>query len=517
MHFTFDSTQSFQVCFHGLSSTISVMYFLNITLMSIQLSPTTLKTNRSLMKRAQNDSTTSHKFEAWFRSKSVLWSSERVGIFKRLVKKNNRRKYRMGKKSKNQSKQRSSQSSQSEGKIEVPFEISQEEYQELVGQVAELSETEAQEEWLLSCRFGEVDAVRALVARFPSLIEYVDNDSGNSGLHMAAANGHCSVAKLLVGHNHGFSKNKAGNTPLHWAASNGQIEMVHFLTTQETVVVDVLEKNEFGRSALTEGFTSQKEDVVKSLLEHDSASEEKLLSTDGKSSSEIVHKLFSKDRPLLIRELAMANADNPFADSERPDQDTTGFSIWSASLVLARWMTTKSWSGTSVLELGAGCGVPALAIAASQPPPDLVYATDLNPKTVENLVHNIQLNKLQNIRASCMDWSNRRTWPEKKVDYVIGSDLIYQSSLVPLLVEVVLGLLEPGGTFLYVAPDTGRDGLDEFIEQMKTKCPEWKELVAPSEYHANPLVNEDDEECFLHFQELSTSVYILYEFPIPNQ
>jgi hypothetical protein len=44
----------------------------------------------------------------------------------------------------------------------------------------------------------------------------------------------------------------------------------------------------------------------------------------------------------------MKNADNPFADDERPDQDTTGLSIWSASLVCAQWMIDLSRQGRFV-------------------------------------------------------------------------------------------------------------------------------------------------------------------------
>ena len=155
-------------------------------------------------------------------------------------------------------------------------------------------------------------------------------------------------------------------------------------------------------------------------------------------------------------------------------------------------------------------------MAASSPPPKQVYVTDLNPATVDNLKYNVELNRLNNVESMCMDWSNEESWPKKKVDYVIGSDLIYQKSLVPLLVKVVLGLLKPGGSFLYVAPDTGRDGMDQFIQQMKTECPGWKQEVASSEYHANPLTNQDDDECFLHFQELSSLTYILYDFTKPS-
>ena len=416
---------------------------------------------------------------------------------------------RMGKKSKDSS------STGTGSEEEFPLEISAEEFDDLVAQVGELSEAEAKEEWLECARYGELDALRALVSRFPTLVEHADAQSENSALHMAAANGHLTVTKFLVSKNHRFSQNKAGNTPLHWAASNGQSEVVDYLTHQKHLQVDVLEKNKFGRSALTEGFTSQKEDVVTALLEHDSATEEKLLSTAGGSSTTITHKFFDKEKPLLVRELAIANADNPFADTDRPDQDTTGYSIWSASLVLARWMKTKEWDNKSVLELGAGCGVPALAVAVADPRPNRVYVTDLNPVSVDNIEHNIKLNKLENSEALRMDWQDKSTWPEEQLECVIGSDLIYQASLVPLLMDVVFGLLKPGGTFFYVAPDTGRDGMDDFINQMKTKCPGWKEEVASKDYHANPLANEDDEECFLHFQELSSLTYMLYEFPKP--
>ncbi|KAG7370435.1 lysine methyltransferase [Nitzschia inconspicua] len=407
-----------------------------------------------------------------------------------------------------------------------PLEVSNEEYEELQSQVEDLSLHEAEMEWMESCRYGDVDVVRALVEKFPSLIHYCTTDNKNTGLHMASANGHVSVVKLLIlGHHHPYSKNLAGNTPLHWAAANGQADVVDFLTTQTIVPIDVLAQNEFGRSALTEGFTSQKEQVVKSLLEHDSATEEKLLSTGKEIDhptdlAEHVHHFFNPQTPLKIRELAMKNADNPFADTDRPDQDTTGLSIWSASLVIARWMQTKQdlWKDKSVLELGSGCGVPGLAIAAATTTchPRHVYLTDLNPETVKNLQYNIELNQVQDfVTATCMDWSDQTTWPNERVDYLVGSDLIYQKSLVPLLSSVVWGTLKMGGTFFYVAPDTGRDGLDLFVQEMKSKCPGWKETVAPQEYHANPLINEDDEECFLHFQELSSFTYILYEFPLP--
>ena len=163
--------------------------------------------------------------------------------------------------------------------------------------------------------------------------------------------------------------------------------------------------------------------------------------------------------------------------------------------------------------------VPGLMVATSSQSslPRKMYLTDLNPQTVENLQHNIELNEVNDfVLSSCMDWDDQSTWPEEKVDYVIGSDLIYIKTLVPLLMSVIFGTVKPGGKFLYVCPDKGRDGLDAFVEAMKSQCPGWSEQVASQDYHANPLTNDDDEECFLHFQELSSLTYMLYEFPIPD-
>jgi hypothetical protein len=36
--------------------------------------------------------------------------------------------------------------------------------------------------------------------------------------------------------------------------------------------------------------------------------------------------------------------------------------------------------------------------------------------------------------------------------------------------------------------------------------------VAPASMKRNPLKSQDDDECFVHFQELLTSDFRLYEF-----
>lgn len=175
--------------------------------------------------------------------------------------------------------------------------------------------------------------------------------------------------------------------------------------------------------------------------------------------------------------------------------------------------------------------VVVVAVPKSRSQADKVYLSDLNKNTIDNLTYNIELNntallrhkKIKNSRveAIALDWDDEGTWPMGKIDYIIGSDLIYQRSVVPLLKKVVAGLLpqrsataeEDNGFFLYVAPDNGRNGLSEFVTEMKlTGFDCVYERMAPDEFRQNPLMSGDEEDCFLHFHELAVKNYVMYEF-----
>jgi len=283
------------------------------------------------------------------------------------------------------------------------------------------------------------------------------------------------------------------------------------------------------------------------------------------------------------------------AEQEDYQADATGLSLWAASIVAAAWMAdlatagavaaelvttegednTKNsnsnnsrsrelhpFAGKSVLELGAGCGLPGLTVAnagALSPAtatgvtaaPAKVYLTDLNPDTVSNLQHNVTIN-INNadrsldhpaVKVLTMNWKDPSTWPvadtsekdddsnEKKqesrheqVDVLLGSDLIYQESMAALLVDTVSALLkEDTGRFYYVAPAAAegevRKGHTAFLKRMEEHgsfhliC----ERLAPAHYAANPLANQDDDLCFLHFHELMTAQFTLYTFQKQKQ
>jgi len=227
---------------------------------------------------------------------------------------------------------------------------------------------------------------------------------------------------------------------------------------------------------------------------------------------------------LFIRELPIANADNPFGSNDDAADDTTGYGIWCASLIMARWMSsmTHRFQDKVVCELGAGCGVVGLVVAKYSQACK-VFLTDLNATTLENLNYNVTANNLDSdedrVIVQKMDWSDESTWPNNKIDFVLGSDLIYDKHVTHKLKHVVLGLLgREGGTFFYTCKSTERDGLVEFIsdiqQQSNITLISQEEICAPHLFTTNPLENRDDEECFLHFHELTTTAYMLYEFSI---
>lgn len=214
------------------------------------------------------------------------------------------------------------------------------------------------------------------------------------GLHRAAANGHAGCINILLDHGAVYKANSSGNFPIHWAAQNAQPEALKVLLAR-IPECNVLAKNDFGRSTLTEAFDCKNSDVLEACLTHPSSAEDKMFADekapdystgtipeeeneaesddDDANPNAIFHNFnFSyvldsnSVRQLKIRELPISRADNPFGSDENPEEDTTGLGIWPASLLAAHWIAMSKEvisliKGKTLLELGAGCGVPGLS------------------------------------------------------------------------------------------------------------------------------------------------------------
>ena len=122
---------------------------------------------------------------------------------------------------------------------------------------------------LLECaRYGEDDDMRALLnAGVP--VDFSD-DSGNTALHKAAANGHVSCIEVLASYGARHLPNASGNLPLHWAVQQGHVSVAKTIL-RLYADVDVLEQNSFGRSISTEAFAVGNAEMVELLLQHSSA------------------------------------------------------------------------------------------------------------------------------------------------------------------------------------------------------------------------------------------------------
>jgi tRNA1Val (adenine37-N6)-methyltransferase len=100
-------------------------------------------------------------------------------------------------------------------------------------------------------------------------------------------------------------------------------------------------------------------------------------------------------------------------------QPSGGYRFAIDSLLLARFARPRQRA--RILELGAGCGVVSVMLAALHNPREVV-AVELQPRLAALIAHNAILNKTQAVRAICADV--RRTIPglmPGSFDYVVAN------------------------------------------------------------------------------------------------
>ena len=143
---------------------------------------------------------------------------------------------------------------------------------------------------------------------------------------------------------------------------------------------------------------------------------------------------------------------------------TSGGTVWDASVLLASWLATDPTivAGRNILELGAGCGAVGLSCAALGA--RHVALTDFDAGVVELLKENARNNYL---RAGCdcyeLDVAKPPSTPRAEFDLVVGSECVYYGACdaVPALVEASIGKSDGDLCGVFCMADS-RAGIDAF-------------------------------------------------------
>ena len=126
-----------------------------------------------------------------------------------------------------------------------------------------------------------------------------------------------------------------------------------------------------------------------------------------------------------------------------------GVALWPAAIALAHEVASRAEElrGRSVLELGAGTGLPGIVAASSGAK---VVQTDRHPVPMSVCRRNGERNGAGAIEYRLADWT---AWDDAGTyDWILGSDVLYGESLHPHLRRVFETGLAPGGRVLLSDP-----------------------------------------------------------------
>jgi predicted nicotinamide N-methyase len=126
-----------------------------------------------------------------------------------------------------------------------------------------------------------------------------------------------------------------------------------------------------------------------------------------------------------------------------------GAVLWPAAIALAHEIATRAaeFRGKTVLELGAGTGLPGLAAAALGA---AVVQTDRSELIAHVCRLNGERNRMAGIECRLGDWSE---WTDDtRYDWIVGSDILYADTQHEHLRRIFGGNLAPGGRVLLSDP-----------------------------------------------------------------
>lgn len=160
---------------------------------------------------------------------------------------------------------------------------------DLDSELVEISDLKV-EDLLDFARYGEVEALTAILeSEYASKLALCD-DQNISLLHMVSANGHLECAEILlkcpqVRENTINICNMEGNTALHWAALNSHVAIVRLLLENGA---DINIKNKAERTAFDEAVAAEKFEITSAIIEFLENSQEKRQTMDMEADSHAI-------------------------------------------------------------------------------------------------------------------------------------------------------------------------------------------------------------------------------------
>lgn len=126
-----------------------------------------------------------------------------------------------------------------------------------------------------------------------------------------------------------------------------------------------------------------------------------------------------------------------------------GVALWPAAIALAHDLASREGDlrGRTVLELGAGTGLPGIVAATLGA---RVVQTDRDDLAMSACKRNCERNGVEKIEHRLSDWAS---WDDASLyDLIIGSDILYGEQLHPHLRRIFETSLAPGGRVLLSDP-----------------------------------------------------------------
>jgi predicted nicotinamide N-methyase len=142
-----------------------------------------------------------------------------------------------------------------------------------------------------------------------------------------------------------------------------------------------------------------------------------------------------------------------FEDEQRLLSETNrppyGVVLWPSAIALAHEIGERADAlrGRSVLELGAGTGLPGIVAASLGA---TVVQTDKHELTLSVCKGNGRLNGIESIEYRQADWAH---WDgRRRYDWIIGADVLYSETMHPHLRRIFESRLAPDGRILLADP-----------------------------------------------------------------